>query len=388
MISIIDKSKCCGCSACANVCSKRCIAMISDEKGFLYPVADESACVNCGLCEKICPILNPKANHEEKLVYAAYNKDEDTRKSSSSGGVFGCLSNEILNRHGVVFGAAYADDFKSIKHIGIKDKEELLRLYGSKYVQSEIGDSYKLAEGYLKAGREVLFAGTSCQISGLKAYLHKDYENLLTVDVICHGTPSPLIWEEYATEREDKFQSKIVAADFRNKRFGWNKSVLLLLFANGKEYCAPGSKDEYIRGFLMNLYLRESCYKCTCKGDNVLSDISLGDFWGIESVLPNFSDNKGASAMILNTEKGKAFFNNIRHNLITEHVTYEDVLRCNPSLVKSVGKPKKSDKFWKIHRKCGLTKAYKECLKVSFAHKCYHFVRRIGSKIKRTIIKK
>lgn len=389
MIKIDDKSKCCGCSACANVCPKKCIAMLSDEKGFLYPSVNESKCVNCGLCNKICPILNPKSNIEEKRAYAAYNTNNETRKVSSSGGIFGCIANEILNRHGVVFGAAYADNFKSIKHIGVENKEDLPKLYGSKYLQSEIGDSYKSAEAYLKAEREVLFVGTSCQIAGLKAYLRKDYDKLLTVDVICHGTPSPRVWKDYADEKEDEFQSKIVAADFRNKRFGWDKSVLLLLlFANEKEYCALGSKDEYIKGFLMNLYLRESCYKCICKGNNVLSDISLGDFWGIECVLPNFSDNKGTSAIILNTAKGKDFFNNIRHGLVTETVTYDDVLKGNPALVKPVDKPSKSDKFWNVYRKYGLTKAYKKCLKVSFARKCYRFVRRVGSKIKRTIIKK
>lgn len=389
MITIKDKSLCAGCSACANICPKKCIEMVADERGFLYPSVKKSECVQCGLCNKICPFLNPKEVKDDKNAYAAYYKDESVRGVSSSGGLFGCLAKEILNENGVVFGAAFADDFKSIKHIGIERKEDLPKLYGSKYLQSVIGDSYKSAENYLKADRLVLFVGTSCQVSGLKAYLRKDYENLLTVDVICHGTPSPRVWKDYADEKENEFQSKIVAADFRNKRFGWDKSVvLLLLFANGKEYCALGSKDDYIKGFLMNLYLRESCYKCVCKGNNVLSDISLGDFWGIESVLPNFSDNKGTSAIILNTTKGKDFFNDIRHGLVTETVTYEDVLKGNPALVKPVEKPSKSDKFWNVYRKYGLTKAYKKCLKVSLARKCYRFVRRIGSKIKRTIIKK
>lgn len=389
MISITDKSKCCGCSACANACPKKCISMISDEKGFLYPSVDERECVNCGLCDKICPILNLKGNVEEKSAFAAYNKDDETRKVSSSGGIFGCIANEILNRGGVVFGAAYDDGFRSIKHIGIENKEDLPKLYGSKYLQSKIGDSYQFAEKYLKNGRDVLFVGTSCQIAGLKAYLRKDYANLLTVDVICHGTPSPRVWEEYVAEKEAEYQSKIVTADFRNKRFGWDKSVLLLLlFANGKEYCALGGKDEYIRGFLKNLYLRESCYKCVCKGNNVVSDISLGDFWGIQNVLPNFSDNKGVSAIILNTVKGKDFFDIIRRDLITENVAYDDVLKGNPALVSPVAKPRKSDKFWKRYYKSGLKKAYKKCLKVSFASKCYCFIRRVGSKIKRTIIKK
>lgn len=230
--------------------------------------------------------------------------------------------------------------------------------------------------------------GTSCQIAGLKAYLRKDYENLLTVDVICHGTPSPRVWKDYADEKENEFQSKIVAADFRNKRFGWNKSVLLLLLANGAEYCALGSEDNYIRGFLANLYLRDSCYACQFKGNGVLSDISLGDFWGIEKILPNFSDNKGASGIILNTAKGKAFYDDIKNDLVVEKVTYNDVLSGNPALAAPVAKPSKSDKFWKIYQTNGLKKAYEKCLKVSSLRKCYHFVRRSCRKLKRVIIKK
>lgn len=388
MIEITDKNLCCGCSACANACPKSCISMIADEKGFLYPFIDKATCVNCGLCDKICPILNKKSIDENKTAYAAYNTDDKTRIVSSSGGLFGCIANEILSRSGIVFGAAYSDDFKAIKHIGIERKEDLSKLYGSKYLQSEIGDSYETVKKILKTGREVLFVGTSCQVSGLKSYLGKDYENLLTIDVICHGVPSPLIWKEYATIKESEFQSKIVGVDFRNKRFGWKKSVLLLLFANGNEYSAVGNRDEYIRGFLTNLYLRESCYQCKFKGNNVLSDISLGDFWGIENVLPDFSDNKGASAVILNTAKGAAVFNDVRHNLVAEQVTYNDVLKGNSALQKSVQKANKSDEFWKIYQTKGLKNAYKTCFKVSFVRKLYNFARRIGGKIKRTIIKK
>ena len=388
MITINDKTKCCGCSACANVCPKNCIIMQSDEKGFLYPVTNEAKCVQCGLCNKICPFLNFRDIREGKNAYAAYYKDEPVRGVSSSGGLFGRLAEEVLNENGVVFGAAYSEDFKSIKHIGVEKKEDLPKLYGSKYLQSVIGDSYKSVESYLKADRSLLFVGTSCQISGLKAYLRKDYDKLLTVDVICHGTPSPLIWRDYVTEKEQKHDSKIVGVNFRNKRFGWSKSVLLLLFADGSEYCESGSKDEYMRGFLTNLYLRESCYKCECKGERVLSDISLGDFWGIESILPNFSDNKGASAVILNTDKGKAFFEKIKSDLVIEKVNYSDVLKGNPALVSPVVKPDKSEKFWRLYHKKGLVKAYKVCLKDTFMRKCYRFARRVCGKIKTTINRK
>lgn len=388
MIIVKDKSLCAGCSACANICPKKCIKMLADERGFFYPFVNEVECVQCGQCDKICPFLNSKEVRADKNAYAAYFKDETVRGVCSSGGLFGGLAEEILNENGVVFGSAFADDFKSIKHVGIERKEDLPKLYGSKYLQSVIEDSYKSVEHFLSEDRSVMFVGTSCQISGLKSYLRKDYAKLLTVDVICHGVPSPLIWSDYVTEKEDAKEEKVIGVHFRNKRFGWSKSGIVLLFADGSEYCKTGSKDLYMRGFLSNLYLRESCYRCKCKGTHDLSDITLGDFWGIERVLPDFSDNKGVSAVILNTEKGKVFFRKIESRLIAEKVTYDDVLNGNPSLVYSAAKPDKSERFWNIYRKQGLIRAYHVCLKDTFIRRCYGFVRRVYGKIKTIIQKK
>ncbi len=384
MITIENKSLCSGCSACANVCPKSCIEMIADDRGFLYPSVDESKCIQCGLCNKVCPFQNPQECKEDKKSYAAYF-DNDIRDFSSSGGMFGCFAKEILSENGVIFGATFTDDFKSVKHIGIENLANLPSLYGSKYLQSVIGDTYKSVEQHLKADRPVLFVGTSCQISGLKAYLRKDYDRLLTVDVICHGTPSPIIWKDYATKIEQQKGSNITDAYFRNKRFGWSKSVLLLLFADGSEYCELGSRDAYMRGFLSNIHLRESCYQCKCKGSHVLSDISLGDFWGIEKVLPDFSDDKGVSAVILNTEKGKQFFEKVKPQLTTQEVTYDDIVAGNPSLINSVQKPKNSEKFWQLYSKYGLTKAYKVCFNDNLIGKCYRLVRRLCGKIIRII---
>lgn len=376
MIEITDKTKCCGCGACKNVCPKQCIKMFADEKGFLYPTVDESVCVNCGLCNKICPITHGKENDLQKTAYAAYNTDEAVRFASSSGGMFGLLAKKIIEKGGVVFGAAFESDYKSVYHIGVDNLEELPKLYGSKYLQSDTGNSYKEVEKRLQEDRFVLFVGTSCQVVGLKSYLKKDYEKLITVDVICHGVPSPKVWSDYAAIREGEVGAKLNGVAFRDKRCGWSNSVLLLLlFDNGKEAFRLSSKDYYIKGFLSNLYLRDSCYACRFKGKNVLSDISLGDFWGIEKVLPNFSDNKGASAVIINTDKGAEIFDEIKSETVLQSVSYNSVLAGNPALEKSCAKPEKSDKFWSLYQEKGLQYALKKCCKTSLIKRLYLFCR-------------
>ncbi len=385
MIKITNKSSCCGCSACANVCPKSCIKMLPDEKGFLYPSVDESSCIKCGLCEKACPIKNVKEHALKKEAYASYNKDEEIRALGSSGGLFGCLGEEIIKRGGAVFGAAWEPGCKIVKHIGVTTKEDLRKLYGSKYLQSEMRDAYKEAKQYLEDGKYVLFTGTSCQINGLKLFLRKDYEKLITVDVICHGTPSPKVWGGYVASKEASMGSPVVKAEFRNKRFGWQRSVLLLLLLDGREYCELQSKDPYIKGFLSNIYLRDSCYECACKGNHASSDITLGDFWGIERVLPDLDPTKGVSAIILNTDKGKDVFDSVKDRLFIKEVAYEDVLAGNLSLEKPVKKPAKSETFWKLYDQEGFDEALNQSLKVSFPRRCYHLLRRAGNKIKRSV---
>ena len=385
MIKIDSKEKCCGCSACASICPKSCIRMIPDEKGFLYPRIDESICVNCGLCEKVCPIRNIEERKLKKEAYASYNKDESIRALGSSGGLFGCFALEIIKRGGVVFGAAWEPGCKAVKHIGVTREEELGKLYGSKYLQSEMRDAYKEAKRYLDDDRYVLFTGTSCQINGLKLFLRKDYEKLITMDVICHGTPSPKVWGDYALNVEKKMGSAIMKAEFRNKRFGWQRSVLLLLLCDGREFCELQSENPYIKGFLSNIYLRDSCYECACKGSHACSDITLGDFWGIESVLPDLDPTKGVSALIVNTDKGKGLLKSTKDSLFIQEVAYESVLKGNPSLERPVSKPRGSDVFWEAYPKKGFDKALRKSLKAPFLKRCSRLSRRVGGKIKRIL---
>lgn len=240
MINIEDKKECCGCSACVQRCPKQCIVMKEDEEGFLYPVVDKEVCIDCGLCEQVCPVLRQREEREPLEVYAAFNKNEEVRMQSSSGGIFTALAEPIIKEGGVVFGARFNEDWEVV-HDYVETVEGLSAFRGSKYVQSRIGCTFSQAEQFLKQGRKVLFSGTPCQIAGLKLFLRKEYENLLSVDFICHGVPSPGVWRQYLNEfivyqgnkkKISFFPSKpiilnsirdISRIEFRNKRLGWKK---------------------------------------------------------------------------------------------------------------------------------------------------------------------
>ena len=241
MIEIKDKKDCCGCQACVTVCTKHCIAMQADNEGFLYPIVDKSACTNCGLCEKVCPVINQSEPHKPLKVYAAKNKNEDIRRQSSSGGIFTLLAEKVINEGGVVFGARFNENW-NVVHSWTDTKEGIAALRGSKYVQSTIGNTYNEAREFLKQGRKVLFSGTPCQIAGLKKFLRKEYNNLLTVDVVCHGVPSPLVWRKYLEEVRENIRAEreagkntvsfslndlpvITGISFRDKTHGWKNSV-------------------------------------------------------------------------------------------------------------------------------------------------------------------
>ena len=280
MIIIDDKTKCSGCHACANACPKNCISMVSDEEGFWYPQVNKEKCIDCGLCEKVCPIIH-KWQSDDSLTttaMAAINLNEEIRLKSSSGGIFTLIAEKIIDQGGVVFGAAFSDDFKSVQHICVDNIADLDKLRGSKYVQSKIGDTYKQAKEYLDSGRKVLFSGTPCQIGGLYSYLRKPYENLLTQDIICHGVPSPMVWEKYVEEHERKISSKANKVTFRNKKNGWKAYSVFIGFENRKQYLKEHSADMYIKAFLSDICLRPSCFDCQFKGIKRHADITLTDF--------------------------------------------------------------------------------------------------------------
>ena len=296
---------CSGCHACVNICPKQCITMASDEEGFLYPVADKEKCVECGLCEKVCYAINPCKNENLPEVYACYNKDDAVRASSSSGGMFTLFAEHILNLNGVIFGAAF-DENLIVRHICVDNKEDVHKLRTSKYVQSIVGDSYKKAKELLENGRVVLFTGTPCQINGLMSYLGKKYDNLYTQDIICHGVPSSKVWKKYLEYTEKLHGSKVdstINPSFRAKTFGWLNFSVKINFENKTVHAETLKKDLFMRSYLSNALLRPSCYKCSSKGLQRISDVTLADFWGVNRVLPEMFDDKGTSLIFLNTEK-------------------------------------------------------------------------------------
>ena len=354
MIDILNKKDCCGCSACVQKCPKQCISLKEDNEGFLYPQVNQQECISCGICKKVCPIINPNEKRTPLQIYAAINKNEEIRRQSSSGGIFTLLSEEILKEGGVVFGARFDENWE-VKHDYTENVKGLVNFRGSKYVQSRIEDNYKKVETFLKQGRKVLFSGTPCQIAGLKRFLSKEYDNLLTVDFICHGVPSPKVWRLYLYETyrkiikrggkhtassnlsnsEGKSQSEDIC--FRNKDLGWKRYSFFLKLKltdikgkrNTAELFEPYSENIFMKGFLSDLYLRPSCYQCTARSGKSGSDITIADFWNIQQVMPEFDDDKGVSLILVQTNLGYLIFNKIK--CLKKESSMDVVTRFNPA---------------------------------------------------------
>lgn len=327
MIRIEDKCTCCGCGACASLCPKHCISMRMDGEGFLYPNVVESECVHCGICTKCCPVLQKEEGEtvETPLAYVAYHEDIHTRLQSSSGGIFSLLAQTVLSENGLVFGAAFDETFH-VHHIGISSEKELYKLRGSKYIQSRMGDVYEKVKRALDSGKKVLFTGTACQIAGINNYLGKEYDNLITADVLCHGVPSANVWQKYLDEQQAENHSKIKEIYFRHKSSGWKHYSFMMQFENGKVYTEVYEKNTFMKLFLSDICLRPSCHHCKFKGISRCSDITMGDAWGVESYMPEMDDDKGTSVLLIHTEKGKKLFDEINENLVYRQADINQLL--------------------------------------------------------------
>ncbi|MBM6673382.1 Coenzyme F420 hydrogenase/dehydrogenase, beta subunit C-terminal domain [Marseilla massiliensis] len=368
MIKIQNKQDCCGCSACVQRCPKHCISMKEDEEGFLYPVVDETLCIDCGLCEKVCPIINRPEKLPVMKVLAVKNRNEEERMASSSGGVFIAFAKKVIEQNGVVFGAVFDGNWE-VKHTYSETLDGVKPMMGSKYVQSRIGESFSQAERFLKEGRKVLFTGSPCQITALHNYLRKDYPNLLSVDFLCHGVPSPGVWRKYLEEMSSfsafkaagknsvlsssiKSVPVITGIEFRDKTLhGWKKYSFVVRGSAPKadkntvllsdiHYDNP-----YMKGFLADVYLRPSCYHCKCKNGVSHSDLTIADYWGINQLMPDFDDDKGVGLVLLNTDKGKAVFDTLDMEVRVSSLS--DAQRFNGGFKEDVKMHPKHNLFFK-----------------------------------------
>ena len=333
MIHITDKSQCCGCGACVQSCPRHCITMKADKQGFLYAKTDETLCIDCKRCESVCPILNHSTERIPIKTLAAKIPNKELRLLSSSGGVFTALASYVINCNGVVFGARFDNEW-NVVHGYAETIDELAQFRGSKYVQSNIGDSYRQVKAFLKQERFVLFSGTPCQVAGLRKFLRKEYDHLLLVDVVCHGVPSPQAWKTYIANKD------VFHVNFRDKKLGWKKYSM-----NINHVSCFYQRDRFMLCFLANLTLRPSCFNCQFKSGTSGSDLTLGDFWGITEIEPHFDDDIGASVVLSYTAKGNSILEQIELN--RKDVEYEKVCLHNSSIHSSAKQPNNYEEFWK-----------------------------------------
>lgn len=349
MIKLSNKSDCCGCTACISVCQHNAVTMEKDEEGFLYSHFNQSKCNNCGLCEKVCPIIQykstPKAGNPR--IYATINRNPQQYMQSSSGGIFILLCEYILSKKGIVCGAIYDKEF-NVKHSFAKTLEECRAFQGSKYVQSDIRGIYPQIKSLLKSGTFVLFSGTPCQVAGLKLYLHKNYETLYTTDLICHGVPSPRIFQDYL--KFIKGERNIAAINMKSKS-DQKGTAIRIDFTDGKYIRQTLKTDLWNKLYFGHLIIRPSCHDCPFTHFNRTGDITIGDAWGIHKYYPNFHPNQMVSLTLINSSKGQLLFNNIQNKLDSISINKEESRQ--PQLEYPTKVSPIRDSFWKDYSQNG-----------------------------------
>lgn len=381
MIQIKVSTYCSGCFACASICPKQCITMVADKEGFLYPDINQNECIHCNLCENICPMLSNHGINTKPNAYAAKNTDTEIRNQSTSGGVFSILSEYVLSRGGIVFGATYNDKFE-VEHIGIESMDEISKLRGAKYAQSRIGEVYKNVKVNLERKRMVLFSGTPCQVSGLKSYLNNCYNQLICVDLICHGVISPSVWSEYVKYRieKDGYGQMPRQVNLRCKASGWSRYSYSVLFEYEKgNYCKLQSEDLMMNAFGANVCLRPSCSNCHFKGLERDSDFTLGDYWGIWNQISYFDDNKGVSLVFVNTKKGQELWGKLQRKMDVIEVEPTRAIEENMSAVESSIPSTQRELFMENVKIIGFEESVRNFInnnsnktKARFVKKCYY----------------
>lgn len=370
MIEIKNKRDCCGCQACAIICPRSCIYMMDDKEGFWYPEVDKDLCIECGLCEKVCPVINQGKLRSPLNVYASINPDNEIRIKSSSGGIFTSIAQKIIVGGGVVFGACWNENWL-VHHTYIDNLNELEKFRGSKYIQSNLNKCFVDVRKFLKLDRKVLFSGTPCQIAGLKRYLGREYDNLLCVEVVCHGVPSPKVWMDYlkclGRKNEDIANNKIVAISFRDKVTGWHKFSFSISCSVNEHvkvvFKETFNKNSYMKGFLNNLYLRPSCHQCPARSGKSGSDIAIADYWGVSNKNFQLDDDKGTSLVLIYTAKGQEIYDAL--NVKSYISSLEAAVRGNMCIANSVQEPIQRVLFWKEYEIKGVYVIEDICKKIS-----------------------
>ena len=366
MILFKDKSECSGCGACMNICPKDAIKMVPDSAGFLYPVIDNNICISCGQCKKVCFYRNSKDLIQSDEVYSAVSKDDNLLMKSASGGIFAEISRAVVEDGGYVYGAAFvkSNDELEVRHICASEKEELNQLQGSKYVHSVVGYSYRDVKAKLDGGAKVLFSGTPCQISGLNSYLGKDYDNLFTVDIVCHGVPSQKIFKDYIACQMKKLNGKIEKFCFRDKSKGWGLNASFVYKdKNGKlrKKTMPFRLSSYYDMFIRSEIYRENCYSCPFADKKRVGDMTIGDFWGIQRQHPElmkanggrYDEEKGVSCVLINTKKGKQLLDLIADKIDIHSSDFEKVSAENFQLLRPSALPDTREQILNLYEHRG-----------------------------------
>lgn len=379
---MITANKCSGCGCCAVVCPQSCITMKADAEGFRSPVIDSAVCVNCGACERVCPISNQLSLFGEPSALAAQNIDDSVRLLSSSGGIFSALATDVFDRGGKICAAVYDSDF-SVCHVITNSADQLSRMRGAKYSQSKAEHCFPEIRNLLHRGIPVLFVGTPCQTAGLRAYLGRDYENLLLVDMVCHGVPSPMVWQRYLQEcgRPDTPGGTLRWINLRGKSTGWSRYgySVEMEYADGVKCNIPQGQDMFMRGFVSNLYLRPSCADCNFKGIRRCSDLTLGDYWGIWDQYPDFDDNKGTSLLLIHSLKGHDSWTRISNGFRSMHVTVQEAVAQNPSAVyASMPHPNREMFFRGMQDRKPLLQWIEQCLEPKKENALQRLLRKLG----------
>lgn len=368
----LDKKDCSGCTACVNACPKQCITMKPDEEGFFYPEIDKSACIECGLCEKVCPFDKPKYDNTEiQDVYACYVKEVEQRQKSTSGGLFYAIAKWVITKGGIVYGAAFDDNFK-LRHIGVDNLEDLEQLRGSKYLQSYLGDCYAEIKDYLKNGRCVYFVGCGCQVAGLNAFLRKKYDTLITSDLVCHGAPSQLMFDWHLDYLRIKEKGEITSYTFRDLA-GWGgcESYQYDSQTRGKGqrknqtyYLSP-----YLYSFMYAYTYRYSCYDCKFAQLPRQGDITLADYWGVDKFFPDLERTKGVSLVIVNTQQGRVVWDGIKESIEFRKSNIVDAAKENGNLVHKTIMPEIRTRCYQMIRERG----YEDVARKEFRIKHYYY---------------